>query len=98
MDDYQAPQPTRPIADLLPKEVVKPNIRKDFTDEVYAKLGNQWEKRFIGVMIGTICPKGASDSFIHDIQKECQIAKNYAQRFWSLYNEAIGKKSKKVIK
>lgn len=94
----QQPQPTRSIADLLPREIKKPNARKDFADEVYAKLGGKWDRKFIGVMIGTVCPKGASDSFIHDIQKECQTAKNYSQRFWSLYNEAVGRKSKKVVK
>ena len=98
MNDYQVAQPTRSLADLLPKEVKKPNVRKDFTDEVYAKLGGQWDRRFIGVMIGTVCPKGASDSFIHDIHKECQTNKNFAQRFWSLYNEAVGRKPKKVVK
>lgn len=83
--------PQRPVsmADMLKgREIKKQNIRKEFTDEVFSKLRGQWDDRFVGVMIGTVCPKGASDSFIHDIQKECQTARNYAEKFWVLYNKA----------
>lgn len=100
MDDYQVAQPARSIADLLPKEIVKPkSIRNQFIDEAFIKL-NQARKgkyhpmsqRSIAIMVNVICPKEASDGFILDCQKQCQVAKNYSSTFWWLWKEA-----KKVV-
>ncbi len=76
-------------------KIEKPkSIRAELIDEAFEKV-NALRGTYsvtpigrIGMMVGTICPKEASESFIHDIQKECQIAKNYRARFWQFYNEA----------
>lgn len=91
----QLPQREQSLSSLFASHVIeRPHARKDFIDESYIKvnaLRGKYPKtdvRRISIMVGFICPKGASESFIHDVHKECQIAKNYRARFWGLYNEA----------
>lgn len=96
----EQPHPTRSLADLLPTHQVDTRSpRQRFTDEAFIKL-NQARKgkyhpmsqRSVAIMVNIICPKEASDSFILDCQKQCQVAKNYSSTFWWMWKEA-----KKVV-
>lgn len=106
MDDYQVAQPTRSLADLLPTHQVDTRSpRKRFCDEAYEKLNQARKGKFynlsearVAIMINQMCPKEGGDALVLDVQKSCQEADMYWVAFWGLYNKAVGRKPKKMVK
>ena len=82
----EQPQPTRSLADLLPKEIVKPkSLRNQFIDEATARInmervGTIWKpvtKRAVAIKISHL-----SDTDIHAFMKKCREGKSFSKVFF----------------
>ena len=106
MNDYTPPQRSVSVAELAKtyqQDTRSP--RKKFVDEAFIKVNQSRKGKFynlsearISIMINQMCPKEGGDALVIDTQKACQEADMYWVAFWGIYNKAVGRKPKKVVK